>query len=573
MFSKLAIPLQRLKLPFQYKIALAFLLILLSFAINAFISIILLNNINQSQERLKVNAVYLERLQSFKLGYTAEIEQLSDAIFINKVPINFFRHDFRDNLVNTLVKPVGQTSRQERDSFEREFGLLYYGTIVDNQSQLERYVKLGDFDNARQYWQKFNPDFEKATNLITTRQKQLETERAQLEREVSSTILTSTLVIVGVTILSILLSLFLLMLSEHVLVRPLNKLNSALHQVSLGNLDQSLELENRDEVGKLATSFAAAVSALKQVLKGTQIGEQLKVLTEELASTSQQQAVGAGGQVSSLSEVIQAMSELGQTAYEIDQRAAQVSGFIEQTTTQIQVVAEAGSASQERTDEMALMVNRTMDGVLEVGKQVKTLSEAIHDLNQQAETISRVVYLLGSVSKEIHLLALNASIEAASSGEYGDRFKVVAREMKTLSVQANLATDEAANLINTVQVSANLVLDEVEKSHLKIEEVISDNTAISDGLDELRGSAHNVTQAVAELMQLAGAVSGQAGEIKFATRQQQLASDQIIKLVHSAGSIAEQTSESARRVSSNCIALAGVTNQLNTVLRQVQLVS
>ncbi len=72
-------------------------------------------------------------------------------------------------------------------------------------------------------------------------------------------------------------------------------------------------------------------------------------------------------------------------------------------------------------------------------------------LNAQIQRISEVVSVVANIAAEIHLLALNASIEAAGAGLPGERFSIVAVEVKKLARRTQQATDRIRELVLKVQ--------------------------------------------------------------------------------------------------------------------------
>ncbi len=209
---------------------------------------------------------------------------------------------------------------------------------------------------------------------------------------------------------------FVLGLISRVLILPLNQLNQALKQMSLGDLNQKLVILNRDEIGKLAANFGAALGTIHQILKGVQISGNLGTVTTQLTVVSQEQAVISNQQVTALAQVLSSIEELAQTAGQISNIAAQVATLTTVTEQQIEVVSKVGYTSQRSTVQIAEAITQSLSGIAQIEQQVKTVHEKMDLLVQQSNSIGKVVELLNSVAGEVHLLALNASIEAASSG-------------------------------------------------------------------------------------------------------------------------------------------------------------
>lgn len=560
--------LQQLKWPISYKIGLAFGLVLFCFVVNGLLSIFLLFNIQQTGDHQKTLAVNLEQLQRYELAYQGEINTYSTAIWSNndKVIQDTFRAVILNGLVQNKLANLSSTSQQYQFNFS-----ALYRNVVDELSTLGTDAQNGNLDQARQDWAKFSPDFTKVSDALADWRRYLESERDTADKTLNDTIFLSVTMIICLTVFSIMLALGLLFLIGRVLVHPINSLQKGLQRMAAGDLDQQIDILNEDEIGELARSFKMAQGSLQQVISGLRIGESLQAVTGQLASVSKQQAVGSAEQVSALAQVGASMQELGRTAGNIAESAVQVADLTSTTVQQIERVAEAGQTSQSQAHQMATVVEYTLSGVERVGHQVEEFSRIMADLNRQSEMIGKVVGLLGSIAEEVHLLALNAAIEASGAGEYGERFRMVAREIKQLANRANQATDEARNLVSGVQQSSREALAQITQGQAEVSSVVGTNSELRQSLQALETSAQQVSESVTLLMQLAGHVSERAEEIKRATLQQRQSSEQVIFSARSAEAVAEQTASATHQIASSSVQLESLANQLNGVLSQVRL--
>lgn len=572
MLHYLITKLQKLNCSILYKLAFAFLLILACFIANGFISVQLLYHIRDVEEQQRTNAIGLEQIQRHSLAYQSELTLYSDTIFITNA--KYIRDNFRRIITNSLAQQneadPGATNPPDQ-IFESKLAELY-STAFDHFSELESLIKKGDFETAKNRWQNFTPDFNVITTLLDERQQQLEIERSSGEKDITDAIVTATVAIASITLISIALALFLLFLMEQVFIRPLNHLQQALSNVAEGKLTQPhLEVVNQDEVGKLARSFRAAILWLQQVLRGVQISENLQVVAEHLASVSKEQVAGSQKQASALAQVMMAMTELGGTASQIAENSAQVAELTNVTLVQIERVAEAGNISQEQAYQMSIVVEKTLQGVEFVGQQVAEFSQLMNGLNKQAEEIGKVVTLLNSIATEVHILSLNAAIEAAGAGEYGERFRAVAHQVKQLAGRAGQASQEAQHLISQVQLNSRNAVYQIEKGQLEVEAVVAANTDMRKSLSQLEVSAFQVTEAVSQLLNLAEQVEERAEEIKLATLHQRISNEQVIISTRSAEEVAEQTVRATQQVTVSSHQLETLIQQLSRVLGQVQL--
>lgn len=102
---------------------------------------------------------------------------------------------------------------------------------------------------------------------------------------------------------------------------------------------------------------------------------------------------------------------------------------------------------------------KSLDGFTQ---RLNNTSQEVGKLHDRTGEIGGIVKLIQGVAEQTNLLALNAAIEAARAGEYGRGFAVVADEVRKLADRTHSATDEIANLVQTVQSEATHVRDQVQ---------------------------------------------------------------------------------------------------------------
>lgn len=560
---------QRLNWPLRTKLGLALSILLACFVINGLLSFLLILRIQSIQDEQELTARYLGRIQRYSLIYsTGQLKTYSDAIFFTKTT-NIF-----DNYKTLISDELQKRNKSEPFlgslAFDTQFEQVYT-TAQQYFQEIEDLARANQVSTAAARWPTYQPTFTSVTDLLAGQTEALNQIRVSEEQAVSDELKIALVRIAIVTGVSVLLALLILFLLQRVIVRPLNRLEDGLRQLSQGHFNRlDGQIINRDEIGHLAASFQAAVSSVEQVVQGVQITGTLRNVTEKLAVVSKQQQSGATEQITALTQVVASLQELGQAAAQIASTTADVAESSNQTLIQIERVAQSGVNSQVRTQEVTEVVNLTIDRIEQVGQQVEEFSRSMIELNSQAAAINKVVELLGAIAEEVHLLALNASIESASAGEFGERFRVVAREIKELARRANRSTHEAQELVSGVQLSSQSTSQMVEKGKSLISTIYEANSQLNSSLTGLEASSQEVADAVMTLLAMANQVNERTEEIKQATQQQHTANEQVLAAIRSVSEVADQTAASTDQIAASAAQLDNLTTQLSRVLSQVR---
>src|SRR2546430_15450758 len=89
-------------------------------------------------------------------------------------------------------------------------------------------------------------------------------------------------------------------------------------------------------------------------------------------------------------------------------------------------------------------MNSIRDQIQETSKRIKRLGES-------SQEIGEIVELISDITEQTNVLALNAAIQAASAGEAGRGFTVVAEEVQRLAERSGEATKQIDAIVKTIQ--------------------------------------------------------------------------------------------------------------------------
>lgn len=298
-----------------------------------------------------------------------------------------------------------------------------------------------------------------------------------------------------------------------------------------GNTDIKLDKIADDEFGKLIDDLQMVVDHLKEqaeVADAVAAGD----LTVSVNPKSEHDIMG-----NSLKTLIEknreALTDIDQGAYQVLTSSEQVASAseslaqgsteqasaIEQVTASIAEVAEKTMQNADEANKAASLVGTVIEDVREGNKEMGLMLEAMGDINNASESISKIIKVIDDIAFQTNILALNAAVEAARAGDAGKGFAVVADEVRNLAAKSAQAAAETADLIEDsivkVATGSNIANDTF-KSLEEINKVVKESEALILGIAE---SSNYQATAVAQINQAIGQIS-QVVQTNSATSEQ-----------------------------------------------------
>lgn len=211
-----------------------------------------------------------------------------------------------------------------------------------------------------------------------------------------------------------------------------------------------------------------------------------------------------------------------------------------------------------RSTQLALStVDSTVNGISNTRDVIRETEKRIKRLGERSQEISGAVNMINVISERTHILALNASMHAASAGEAGRGFAVVADEVQRLAENSRQATQQIAALVHNIQVET---ADTVNTMNDVITQIVEGSR-----LAELAGQQMHVTQ------QTTSDLVASVKQIAASSEEQVKVGKELIDLAASIKISSEKTTEKLLAQSSNTNSLVEYAKQLLASVRVFKL--
>ncbi len=253
----------------------------------------------------------------------------------------------------------------------------------------------------------------------------------------------------------------------------------------LADGDLTVKAQVRDSItGAIADSINYTIDSLRDlVVEINRATEQVSSATSVAQGTSAQLLSAAETQSEQIMQTTDAVTDMTRSILQVSSNAAQAS--------------QVAQRSLEAANQGSQAVQNTISGMNEIRTQIQETSKRIKRLGESSQEISEIVELISDITEQTNILALNAAIQAASAGEAGRGFTVVAEEVQRLAERSSEATKQISAIVKTIQTDTHGAVAAMEKST----EGVVEGARVADAAGQALTEIETVTNNLARLIQ------------------------------------------------------------------------
>ncbi|MGH8582073.1 MAG: methyl-accepting chemotaxis protein [Gammaproteobacteria bacterium] len=261
------------------------------------------------------------------------------------------------------------------------------------------------------------------------------------------------------------------------------RLMDELAEISQGNLAARTTV-TPEITGAIADSINVTVSELYGVVTGIDAAaKEMTGATDEAREVAAGLAMSARAQSTQIKDAATAVQLMTQSITEVAETATRSSDVARHALDAAETGAQAVRSSITNMESIRAQIQET-------AKRIKRLGES-------SQEVGEIVGLISDITEQTNVLALNAAIQAASAGEAGRGFTVVAEEVQRLAERSATATNEIATLVKTIQADTQDATTAMEQSTQKVVE----GTRLSDSAGSALIDIERVSRDLADLVQ------------------------------------------------------------------------
>jgi methyl-accepting chemotaxis protein len=364
---------------------------------------------------------------------------------------------------------------------------------------------------------------------------------------------------------------------------PLSKLQETISKIASGDTNARATLKGSDELAQLANQFDKMMDERETVQEAIkkesdELNESVLTLLHAVAQLSRkdltvkvpvsENVTGAvadalnlltnetakvmidvnniSADVTKASMNVQAkadamLSAAEQERIEVDRTAISLASAAQSMRSIADLAQACNSVADNaiKSTQLALnTVNSTVSGINSTRDVIRETEKRIKRLGDRSQEISGVVNLINVIAERTHILALNASMHAASAGEAGRGFAVVADEVQRLAENARQATQQISALVSNIQLET---ADTVNTMNNAIAQIVEGSRLAEQAGQQMQLTQQNTAELVDSVKQIASTSESQARagqELLDSAEQIKRSSQQATRQLHEQ---AEQT--------------------------------
>ena len=261
------------------------------------------------------------------------------------------------------------------------------------------------------------------------------------------------------------------------------RLMNELQTVAEGDLTQEATV-TEDITGAIADSVNYTVEELRQLVGNVQnTATRVAQTTAQVESTSTELLAASTEQLREIRETGQSVLDMASRINEVSAQAQESSQVARQSLT----AAESGLQA----------VQNAIGGMNSIRDQIQETSKRIKRLGESSQEIGEITELISDITEQTNVLALNAAIQAASAGEAGRGFSVVAEEVQRLAERSGDATRQISALVKAIQTDTQDAVAAMERSTQGVVE----GAKLSDSAGTALSEIDRVSRRLAELIE------------------------------------------------------------------------
>lgn len=358
------------------------------------------------------------------------------------------------------------------------------------------------------------------------------------------------------TVVTVIMILLISSIIVGVIIKMVNRLLAAKNYVdgiAKGDFYSQIDgkyIKGNDEISEICTSVGQAKTSVGKMIKSVrddadvvrdsslslnEIAEKLSVLTEEISASMGEVAVSTNKQSCDFEEITNKLANFGDNISAVKNNVHSIS----------QDVSVINGKSLDGTKK----IEELNDGIISVNDSFEKFAISIDYIQGDMKSVNEIISIINGISEQINLLAFNAAIEAASAGEAGRGFNVIALEVKKLSDRSKESAQNISKIINRLITIINKLVEESKN--------------MDNELERQKNIIYNASSSFSEIAVLVKEIVPKVSSIDSVFNDVSHNKDLIVETVYELSDEIKNNSNSLEQVTNSSVELAILAEKVN----------
>ena len=330
------------------------------------------------------------------------------------------------------------------------------------------------------------------------------------------------LIMIVIIVIGIVLAITLGIVVSKIISVPVNKMMQAANRLAVGDVEASIDISTKDEIGSLAESLKSMIANIRQQAKAAErIAE--GDMTVDVAVRSESDLLGRmlSELVDKNNEVLQNISaaseqvaagskQVSDSSIALSQGATEQASSIEELTASLEEISSQTKLNAQNASQANDLAEVAKDTAIKGNSRMKEMQTAMDEINISSANISKIIKVIDEIAFQTNILALNAAVEAARAGQHGKGFAVVAEEVRNLAARSANAAKETTDMIEgsitKVEAGTKIANDTAEALNRIVEDVAKAAALVADIATASNEQATGIAQINQGIMQVSQVV-------------------------------------------------------------------
>ncbi|MBC8080277.1 MAG: HAMP domain-containing protein [Gorillibacterium sp.] len=356
------------------------------------------------------------------------------------------------------------------------------------------------------------------------------------------------------------------------ITQPIRALTESMKKVRDGDLTVQIEVKQKDEIGRLSTSFGQMVNELNDMIKVIRLTSgDIHNASKEIGQSTESVSA-ASVQISEHMKETAAQAEMQVSrGNEIDRSMKEVGGGIQKIAYSTAIVADSTQITTLAAQEGETYIKQIINQMNEITTYSNHASGKMKALSGSTDEVREMVAVIRTIAEQTNLLALNAAIEAARAGEHGRGFSIVADQIRKLSVESQVSVNKISAVSNEIEKETVSVIEAMEQERKEIEHGVSVVHETRESFLRILGEVKKVSEQAQEVSAVSQEVAAGSEQVEASVAESALFSIQTTDRVQGVSKATEVQVQDMKGILTFVASLKEMSGELNRLVERFKI--